>query len=257
MSNRKHGILLASGILLLPGSAWAQYSPSATLDLGMGFGRMALGQAVLNSARSASGGGDTSSGTGGEAEAASERAEPDPAPALPAEGSLTFEPVPEVSDLVTRRFVDELSKDHPQLRAQVEEEFQSGALQDHFGELLDRYGYEHDHLADVAAAYYISLWRIAHGRDVTAGQIAGVRRQMRGLLADEPGVMRLSDAQKQEIAEIFALSASLSLQGYEQIVRSGDTETLASFRRGVQATYAPQGPDLAALSLTDDGFVIE
>ncbi|WP_191059991.1 DUF6683 family protein [Geminicoccus harenae] len=256
MSNRKKVILLASGILLLPGSAWAQYSPTATLDLGMGFGRMALGQAVLNSARAASGAGEKSPDTGSEQRATIERAEPDPAHAIP-EGSLTFEAVPGVSDLVIRRFVDELSKDHPQLRAQVEEEFRSGALQDYFSELLDRYGYEADHLADVSAAYYLSLWKIAHGRELTPGQIAGVRRQMRALLAEEPDLMRLSDAQKQEISEIFALSASLSLQGYEQLVRSGDEETLANFRRGVQATYAPQGPDLTALSVTDDGFFIE
>lgn len=228
----------------------AQWSPDATMDLGVGFGQMALSQSALSGTRSIG----ATSGKAFRAKPA--RSGPTPAPEQArVQGSLRFDASPAVTRVVNERFVAWQAERHPQLRAQLAEGIASGGLQRYFQDILSRYGYARDNLADVSAAYYISLWRIVHGRELTPRQVAGVRRQMRGFMAREPRLMQLPDAQKQEICETFALHTALALQGYEQLLQSQDARTLADFRRGLQAKLAPQGPDLARMQVSDEGFV--
>jgi hypothetical protein len=224
----------------------AQWSPDASMDLGIGYGQMALSQSALDGTRAI---GSTSG------KAFRERERHEAKAAEPARGTLVFKSTPAVTRMVNRRFIEWQSERHPQLRAELAKGIESGGLQQYFRDILARYGYSRDNLADVSAAYYISLWKIMHGRDVTPQQIAGVRRQVRNFMAQDPRLMQLPDAQKQEICETFALHTALALQGYEQLVRDGDTSTLINFRRGLQAKLAPQGPDLASLSVTGEGFV--
>lgn len=238
-------VAIAAAALCWPQRAASQWSPDATMDLGMGYGQMALSQSALSGTRAI---GSTS------AKAFSGRAEKNAAAQAP-RGKLDFKSSPAVTATVNRRFVEWQSRQHPELRAELAEGIENGDLQRYFRGVLDRYGYARDNLADVSAAYYISLWKIIHGRDLSAEQIAGVRRQMRGFMVRDAQLMRLPDAQKQEICETFALHTSLALQGYEQLVRSRDDRTLAAFRRGLQAKLAPQGPDLAAVAVTNQGFV--
>lgn len=237
-----------AGALMFPAAATAQYSPDATLDLGIGYGQMALGQAALSGTRSI---GRTSE----KASRAARRPQAKPKPPAPVRGSLTFRSTPAVTRTVNQRFIEWQASKHPTLRAQLAQGINSGELQSYFAGILRRYGYDADNLADVSSGYYLSLWKIVHGREPTARQIAGVRRQTRQAMTHDSALMQLSDAAKQEICETFALHTALALQGYEQLVRRGDTRTLANFRNGLQATLAPQGPNLAALMLSDDGFI--
>jgi hypothetical protein len=245
------GFFAALLVAALPAApARAQWSPDATMDLGVGFGQMALSQSALSGTR-------TIGSTSGKAfRAGDDDADEAPkAKAEPPRGSLSFRSVAGITRVVNQRFVDWQSERHPELRAQLAEGIESGDLQRYFRDILSRYGYARDNLADVSAAYYLSLWRIMHGRDPTPRQVAGVRRQLRGFMAREPRLMQLPDAQKQEICETFALHTALALQGYDQLVESHDARTLASFRQGLQAKLAPQGPDLAQMQLSDEGFV--
>lgn len=246
-------IIIALGCILslAPADAFAQYSPDATLDLGTGFGQMALGQATLSGTRT------LGEDNGGATPAGDEKSDTDKAPSLSPKGSLTFERNEEIVKRVTQRFIEEQSADHPELEEQIRVDFESGDLQDYFATLLSRYGYDGNNLADVSAAYYMALWTVVQGREPNARQIDGAQKQVRAYMAQDKSLLELSSARKQEICETFALSAALFLQGYEQLKNSGDRETLANFRRGLQLTYAPNGPDLSAMALTDEGFVIE
>ena len=238
---------LATGMWLQP--ARAQWSPDASMDLGVGFGQMALSQSALNGTRSI---GATSDKAFHRESSPATRASGKP---VPIRGSLDFKPVPSVTAVVNRRFVDWQSEKHPQLRAELAKGIEAGTLQAYFQDILSRYGYARHNLGDVSAAYYISLWTIMHGRELTPTQIAGVRRQMRAYMTHDPRLMQLPDVQKQEICETFALHTALALQGYAQLIESHDIRTLANFRRGLQAKLAPQGPDLAAMVIADEGFV--
>ena len=75
MSRISFGAALAL-MVCLPSAIHAQWSPSATLDLGMGYGRMALSQAALNGARQLSKGSDEVF----DRPASSKRADPEFAP---------------------------------------------------------------------------------------------------------------------------------------------------------------------------------
>jgi hypothetical protein len=237
-----------AGALMLSAAASAQYSPDATLDLGIGYGQMALGQAALSGTRSI---GRTSE----KASRNARRPQAKPKPPAPVRGSLTFRSTPAVTRTVNQRFIEWQAKKHPNLRAQLAEGINSGELQSYFAGVLRKYGYAANNLADVSSGYYLSLWKIIHGREPTAGQVAGVRRQTREAMAQDSALMQLSDAAKQEICETFALHTALALQGYEQLVRIGDKRTLANFRNGLQATLAPQGPNLATMMVSDEGFI--
>jgi hypothetical protein len=233
---------------LLSSAVWAQYSPDATLDLGTSYGQLALGQAALSGTRAI---GKSSA----EASRAAKRPQAQSAPQPPIAGSMNFKSTSAVTDLVNQRFIERQSQNHPELRAQLAEEILSGDLQNYFAGILRQYGYETDNLADVTSAYYLSLWKIIHEREPTPQQIAAVQAQTREFMAQDQNLMQLPDAAKQEICETFALHTALALQGYALLVSENDTETLANFRRGLQVTLAPQGPDLASMNVTDRGFV--
>ena len=229
-----------------PLCAWAQYAPGASIDLGIGYGQMALGQAAISGTRT------IGIASGRAFHDSEERA---PEPTVPVTGSLIFRSTQSITQLVNRRVAAWQSEDHPEMLAEIEEEIASGALQRYFGDLLHQYRFDSANLADVSAAYYISLWRIIHGRDLTPRQVLGVRDQMRAFMAEDADLMQLPDAQKQEISETFALHSALVLQGYEQLLEAGDTWTLALFREGLQTNLAPQGPDILALDVSEEGFV--
>lgn len=239
-------IAVLFGFTVQPNCAWAQYSPDASMDLGIGFGQMALGQAAISGTRRI---GIES------ARAFQDDTKDTTEPTVSVTGSLSFKSTPSVTQVVNHRFAAWQSEDHPEMLAEIEGEIASGALQAYFGDVLNQYRLESNNLADVTAAYYISLWRIIHGRDPTSRQVLGVRDQLRTFMAEDAELMRLPDAEKQEISETFILHSAVALQGYEQLLETKDTQTLALFREWVQANLAPQGPEILALEISDHGFV--
>lgn len=232
----------------MAGHAQAQWSPDASMDLGMGYGQLALSQSALDGTRALG----TASGKAFTPASGSASGKPRELPVR--RGSLAFRSSPQVTHVVNARFAAWQARNHPELRAELAAGIARGTLQAYFRGILDRYGYDPRNLADVASAYYISLWRIASGGSVRVQQAHAVRRQMRAAMARDARMMSLPDAEKQEIAETFGLHTALALQGYQQLQRSGDRDTLRAFRRGLQANLAPQGPDLRSLALSDGGF---
>lgn len=240
--------LIFIGLITLTAPACAQWSPGATMDLGVGYGQMTLSQSSLQGTRSI--------GTAGKrafVDKATPAATKSSPPAQAA--ALRYAPTAKVSELVNQRFIDWQSANRPQQRAQIAEGIRSGTLQQYFRELVANRGFSPDDLADVSSVYYISLWQVLHGREVTPRQAAGVRRQIREAMAREPRLTSLPDPQQQEIAETFALHTALALRGYQQLVRDGNIALLRDFRSGLQRKLVPQGPDLMALTVSDQGFV--
>ncbi|MDO5758268.1 MAG: hypothetical protein Q4P24_12310 [Rhodobacterales bacterium] len=232
-------------LCIKPICASAQYAPDASVDLGIGFGQMALGQSAISGTRA----------IGVTGERAFHTTEEDPT-SEPVTGSLNFTSTPAVTEMVNRRIALWQSEDHPAMRTDIEEDIQSGRLQRYFADILHQYHYDSSNLADISTAFCISLWKIIHGRDMTPRQILSVRDQMRAFMVEDAELMQLSDSEKQGIGETFMLHSALALQGYEHRLQVRDTKALALFRKGLQINLAPQGPDISTLEVSNEGFLM-
>lgn len=242
--------------LLTPAIALAQWSPSATMDLGMNYGRMALSQSTLSGTRAlAQTGKETirkASSPSADADAdSSDSSQRKPAPV----DATRFESSAQVSAMVDRRFVDVVAGDDPQRRAAVADKVAAGDYQQQFEQRMERLGFSDHDLADVAAAHYVALWEVIQGEKLSAGQARAVRDQMRASMRREPRITGLPDRQKQEIAETFILHTAAAVDAYRELKRRGDPAQLARFRQGIQRNLLPEGPDMSEVKVTAAGFV--
>jgi len=232
-------------LLALPLPVEAQWSPSATLDLGMGYGRMALGQAALNSARRMS---ETSS----EAFEEGEQADSWAGPSFVA----TFTRDPDVIETVRQRFILFYAGDDPDNRAIMAREVESGVYHARFRELMEQRGLEPrlDDLVEVSTARFVVLWEIIHGEDVSPEKARGVREQLRAKYAEDFWMKRMEDAEKQELAETFVLHVAATEIAVAEVLRRDDPELLRLYRAGIQHGLLPEGPQLDRLTITEAGF---
>lgn len=232
----------------LPFTAHAQWSPSATLDLGMGYGRMALGQAALDAARRMS----EESSEAFEGSAGEEQLDDEAGPAF----SASFEPDPEVVETVRQRFVLFYGGDDPDNRAVMAREVEAGAYHQRFRELMQSRGLEPrlDDLLEVSAARFVVLWEIIHGAEASPEQARGVREQLRAQYAEDFWMKRMEDAEKQELSETFALHVAAAEIAYAEVVKRDDPDLLRHYRAGIQHSLLPDGPQLDRLTITDSGF---
>lgn len=111
--------------------------------------------------------------------------------------------------------------------------------------------------ADALGAYWLLNWMIANGRDSNSGTEArAVRDQCRTLLAANPQFRALTDAQRQEMAEIWMLNFLLHAAAYSQAMASKDTAMLARLGDAATARFRNEmGVDLRRLRVIPTGFV--
>lgn len=227
----------------IPLVAAAQWSPSATLDLGMGYGRMALSQAALNNARKLSEDSDKAFRSGKPADPV---AEFDPG----------FQPQAQVTETVNHRFARFYGGDDPADQQVMARKVASGEYHRHFRELMDRHGLgDINDLVEVSAARYVVLWEVIHGKKVSPTQARAVREQLRSQFARDRWISRMDDAGKQELAETFVLHVAAAELAHTELLRRDDPTQLAAYRAGVQEHLVPGGPRLDQLAISDEGFV--
>jgi len=236
---------LAFAALLASAPAMAQWSPSASADLGMGYGQMALGQAAMDGARRLSRGSEDAFSR------PAKKAWKEP------EFSPRFKADPSVSEKVNHRFVTFYAGDDAGGRKVMRQKVESREYHRRFQELMKRYGFEPglDNLLDVSASRYLALWEVVHGTRVTTQQARAVRDQLRAQFSNDFWMRRMRDAEKQELAETFVLHVGAADIAHEELVRRQDADLLARYRAGIQANLLPDGPRLDQLAITDEGFV--
>lgn len=171
--------------------------------------------------------------------------------------ALDFRPDASVTRTVNARFATLLGNLQPDKRDQIASEFDSGALQAKFSELLTSYGYSSLNLADVMTAYLIIAWEVVHNKDATRylNGIGIVHNSMRSALSHSPNVGALSDAQKQELAETLGNLTMLAAVAKNTLVQRGDTQSLGLLQENVRTTTQKFGIDLGTVQLTEQGFV--
>lgn len=180
-----------------------------------------------------------------------------PMPSPAALRRLRFVPSPAITRQVDDRFIADVGAKLPQRTAEVRKLFDSGVLERTFAELLGKFGYSPNDLADVMTAYIILSWETVHDGDATRYPqgIEAVHRRLRRALADSPGVGGFSDAQKQEFAETLADQAMISTIARKQLIAQNDTARLRQLERGVRDATLQLGVDVGRLELTNRGFV--
>ena len=241
---------LASASLLASAPSHAQWSPSATVDMGMNYGQMALSQSAMGGTRALS---KSSSKAIRETAAPVSRApQVKKAPFNP-----RFKSDPQVSRLVDQRFANYLASDEPDVDAAIAvvlRDLATGRYRAEFRKMLTANGLAANDLVDVTATHYAALWELLHGKTLTTSQVISIRDQLRQTLRDEPTLGTMDDADRQEIAETFMLHTVVVMDGYRTIQSSGDSALLARYRAGVQRNMLPDGPDLKSLGVGSGGF---
>lgn len=179
------------------------------------------------------------------------------APSTVDDPSLSFRATPAITEALNKKFIAAISAQQPSARAQAEKLFNSGTLTRTFDDLLAKFGYSPDNLADVMTAYMILSWETVHNGDATQYPrgIAAIHQRMRHALAGNPQFATFSDAQKQEFAETLADLAMLSTIARKQMLAKGDAAQLQQLEQNVRETALELGVDVGKLQLTNQGFV--
>jgi len=170
--------------------------------------------------------------------------------------ALDYRPDVAVTRSVNARFAEALGQAMPDKRDQIAAEMDSGTLQTQFSNLLASYGYSSRNVADVMTAYLVIAWEVVHNEDATRSPngIGSVHRSMQKSLAHSASMRRLTDAQKQELAETLGNLTMLAAIAKNTLVQRGDSAGLATLQDGVRTTTQKFGIDLKSVQLTDEGF---
>ncbi|NIJ21666.1 hypothetical protein FHS95_003369 [Sphingomonas naasensis] len=197
----------------------------------------------------------------GETEATRRPAATRRGPAPPAAVAATgYRSSPSVTARVRRQFADWLRSSTSADAAQKQRIRQALLNADFVGQwsaAVRADGLRAGDAADALGAYWLLNWMIANGRTSNTGAEArAVRDQCRALLAANPQFTRLSDAQRQEMAEIWMLNFLLHAAAYGEAMSGKDPATLGKLGDAATARFRNEmGVDLRRLRVTLTGFV--
>lgn len=143
-------------------------------------------------------------------------------------------------------------------RSRIRESVASDDIWREFDRLLGFAGYSGRNLADVTTGFYVIVWQVVsdgHAIDHLSG-VRIVRDAIAQALLADPDIAAMPDADKQRAAVVMAYMAIAAAAHARDLRRAGDTAGLARLRDEVRRSVERgQGVDLAALQLTNLGFV--
>ncbi len=184
------------------------------------------------------------------------RSSPRTAEAAPVGVATTYRASPGVTERVKRQYIDFVAKQGPGDLNKAREEvgrldpvrvWSRGVAED---------GLHPGDVADAMASYWVLNWAVANGGDNTREQMLAVRRNLQPTIASNPAFTRLSDAQKQEMAEALMINYIFQREVYTRALQAHDEPLLARLRAAAVARFQHEaGVDLRRIALTDQGFV--
>ena len=137
----------------------------------------------------------------------------------------------------------------------VREQLARTDLERAWAELAGHDGFRAGDASDALAAYWMLNWIMANHADAEAPQAAGVRAQVRVALSASPAFARLSEAQRQAMAETYMVNFLYQQGSYTGALRRGDQGMLRRLSDAAQQRFHTEMKvDLRALALTDHGF---
>lgn len=152
-----------------------------------------------------------------------------------------------------QKLVAALRRESPRMADAAAKDF--AGLLPRIGPELRKLGLNDADMADMTTAYWVTAWEAAHdivGRRTDPALIAGARRQVAGTIA--AGAARMTDADKQDVADMMLLQALLIDARMKGAAQGG-----AAVRRTTSDAIARQAAallktDLRAVELTPAGF---
>ncbi len=110
-------------------------------------------------------------------------------------------------------------------------------------------------LADALASYWVLNWAMANGGESSPAEMQAVRDQVRWAVANRPALARLTDAEKQAMAEEAMLNFVYEVTGYLQARQAGNGAMLGRIAEGAELRFRREmAIDLRSLLLTSKGL---
>ncbi len=164
---------------------------------------------------------------------------------------------PEVTRRVVDSFADYVARVGGPAEAQaVRTQLAHTDLERAWAGLVSENGFHPGDAADALAAYWMLNWIMANRSDAGAPQAAAVRAQVRASLPESPNFARLTDAQRQGMAETYMVNFLYQQGSYTDALRQRDPARLQRLSDAAQQRFRTEmGLDLRRLALTDRGFV--
>ena len=175
-----------------------------------------------------------------------------------ATGSTTYRASPEVTARVGRQFATYAEKIGGAAGgAEVRRDLASKPFVSDWSRAVAEDGLHPGDVADAMASYLVLNWLMATGRtDNTPAQSRAVRAQVKAAISHDAGFTALSEAQRQEMAEVFMLNFLYQAHAYIGATRRGDRAPAAHLGDAAEARFRNEMRiDLHSLSLTDQGLV--
>lgn len=237
-------------LVLAAGPAAAQDMGGWAMDLGSSGVSTAQWSSVMNGAVKAAGG----NAPAGQRAAARPGVRPAAAVA-PARGVTTYRASPAVSARVKQQFASFAAKQGG--GTQVAADLKRIDPVKVWSDVVRAEGLRPGDTVDAFTAYWLLNWMIANqsmGGD--AGAAAAVKAQVRPSMQSNPAFARLSEAQRQELAEGLMLNFLYQHKVYDDAVRRNDGAMKAKLANAAAARFRNEFQiDLKRLDLTDRGFV--
>jgi hypothetical protein len=231
-------------------------------------GNLAVGSSAINAANNAAhrptnrsnrSSNRSNSGTSGTRPAASNLFTA-PAPAardLPRTTDFTFQPSAEVSRQFRAQYIARYaSSDRPDV-VQFRQLLEMQTWVSDFRTDANAYGLNGNDVADAMTGYWVRTWMVVNDQPAPSiEQVHAVNRQIRAGLATNPNFAQMSDAERQEVAELLIYQQSLAYGLYKGAVSTGATEKKQQLQQMVNATMMQSGIDLTQMDLTNSGFQV-
>ncbi|PLR27287.1 hypothetical protein SGCZBJ_07770 [Caulobacter zeae] len=170
--------------------------------------------------------------------------------------STAYRPSPQVSAKVRAQFAQHMTRQTgPEGGRKVAAAMQARDPVRNWAQLVAADGLRPGDAADALAGYWVLNWMIANRGDNNRVQTLAVRDQVRAIMTSNPAYARLSEAQRQEFAEVLMLNFLVQQAAYVDALKRGDQAALQRLGDAAVARFKGEmGVDLRRLRLTERGF---
>jgi len=160
-----------------------------------------------------------------------------------------------VTETVRRAVVDRIRANNPAGAKQFDVASRQHDMVKLFADDASRNGIDANDVADVAALYWITAWSVVHRHAPTAEEIAAVRSQVKGALAQAAELASASDEEKQRMADDMIFQLMLLQAAFEQARASHNDAALDMLATTTYRTALANKVDLRAMDLGTAGLV--